>query len=116
MNVSKFSCSFLPAANKFFELSRSVCGWRRFISTWIISIFPPSTYRSGRGVGADHGTSPAIEDAVLAAIAGHDFTTPLQIVSLLIILIIVLAKIRSEGQRIRQAEAHAGQRENSLVP
>lgn len=57
----------------------------------------------------------SIVDAVLAAITGHDFTTPLQIVAMLIMLIIVLA-IRSEGQRIRQAEAHAGQREKGLVP
>lgn len=58
----------------------------------------------------------SIVDAVLAAITGHDFTTPLQIVAMLIMLIIVLAKIRSEGQCIRQAEAHAGQREKGLVP
>lgn len=58
----------------------------------------------------------SIVDAALAAITGHDFTTPLQIVAMLIMLVIVLAKIRSEGQRIRQAEAHAGQREKGLVP
>jgi hypothetical protein len=49
-----------------------------------------------------------IVNVALAAITGHDFTTPLQVVTLLVLLIILLAKIRSEGQRLRQEERMLG--------